>query len=146
MERRKEYYMGEGGDFSRDRAVVSLVSPELPVACPGTKGVLESELTNLLVGWMQGVLNACANMEAIKEGKHVHEQIIENEWDLDACVGSSLVDMYTKCGRMEDVQRVFNKMSSQDVMTWTAMILGHVKSRQGQKALQLFHRMQQEDA
>jgi hypothetical protein len=33
--------------------MVSLVSPELPVACPSTKGALESELTNLLVGWMQ---------------------------------------------------------------------------------------------
>ncbi len=53
MERRKEYYMGEGGGFPRVRAVVSLVSPELPVTCLSTKGVLESELTNLLVGWMQ---------------------------------------------------------------------------------------------
>jgi hypothetical protein len=48
-------------------------------------------------------LNACANMEAIEEGKRAHEQIIEIEWDLDAFVGRSLVDMYTKCGRMEDV-------------------------------------------
>jgi hypothetical protein len=30
--------------------VVSHVSPELPVACPSTKGAPESELTNLLVG------------------------------------------------------------------------------------------------
>jgi hypothetical protein len=52
-ERRREYYMGEGGGFPRIRAVVSLVSPESPVACPSTKGALESELTNLLVGWMQ---------------------------------------------------------------------------------------------
>jgi hypothetical protein len=33
--------------------VVSLVNPELPVACPNIKGALESELTNLLVGLMQ---------------------------------------------------------------------------------------------
>jgi hypothetical protein len=44
------YYMGEGGGFPRVQAVVSLVSPELPVACLNTKGVPESELTNLLVG------------------------------------------------------------------------------------------------
>jgi hypothetical protein len=52
MERHKEYYMGESGGFPRVWAVVSLVSPELPVACPNTKGAPESELTNLLVGWM----------------------------------------------------------------------------------------------
>jgi len=33
--------------------VVSLVSPELPMAYFNTKGVLECELTNLLVGLMQ---------------------------------------------------------------------------------------------
>jgi hypothetical protein len=43
-----------GGDgFLRVRAMVSLVSPELLVACPNTKGALENELSNLLVGWMQ---------------------------------------------------------------------------------------------
>jgi hypothetical protein len=47
--RHKEYYMGEGGGFPRVRAMVSLVSPELLVACPNIKGAPESELTNLLV-------------------------------------------------------------------------------------------------
>ncbi len=49
----QRYYMGEGGGFPRVQAVVSLVNPELPVACPNTKGVPKSELTNLLVGLMQ---------------------------------------------------------------------------------------------
>ncbi len=44
--------MGEGGGFPQVRAVVSLVSLELPVACPSTKGVLECKLTNLLVDLM----------------------------------------------------------------------------------------------
>ncbi len=37
VERRREYYMGEGDGFPRVWAVVSLVSPESPVACPSTK-------------------------------------------------------------------------------------------------------------
>jgi hypothetical protein len=52
MERRREYYMGEVGGFPRVQAMVSLVSPELPVACLGTKGAPKNELTNLLVGWL----------------------------------------------------------------------------------------------
>jgi hypothetical protein len=50
-----DYYMGEGDGSPRVQAVVSLVSPELPVACPRTKGASKSELTNLLVwfGLMQ---------------------------------------------------------------------------------------------
>jgi hypothetical protein len=45
--------MGEGGGFPRIQTMVSLVSPELPVACPSTKGAPECKLTNLLVGLMQ---------------------------------------------------------------------------------------------
>jgi hypothetical protein len=33
-EKRREYYMGKGGGFTQVQAVVSLVSPKLPVACP----------------------------------------------------------------------------------------------------------------
>jgi hypothetical protein len=54
MERHKVYYMGEGASFPRIRAVVSHVSLELPMACPNTKGVPESELTNLLVSFDAG--------------------------------------------------------------------------------------------
>jgi hypothetical protein len=45
--------MGEGGGFPQVQAVVSLMSPKSPMAYPSTKGALESELTNLLVGLMQ---------------------------------------------------------------------------------------------
>ncbi len=57
MERHREYYMGEGGGFPRVRAVVSQVSPELPMVCPSTKGAVECELTNLLGGLMQVRVN-----------------------------------------------------------------------------------------
>ncbi len=56
-ESHKVYYMGEGGGFPQVRAVVSQVSPELPVACPNTKGASECELTNLLVSLMQVWVN-----------------------------------------------------------------------------------------
>jgi hypothetical protein len=52
-ERHKKYYMGEGDGFPRVRAMMSLVSPELPMACPSTKGARKNDLTNLLVGLMQ---------------------------------------------------------------------------------------------
>ncbi len=52
-ERHKVYYIGEGGGFSRNQAVVSLVSPELHVVCRSTKGAPKCEVTNLLVGLMQ---------------------------------------------------------------------------------------------
>jgi pentatricopeptide repeat protein len=85
-----------------------------------------------------GVLNACASVVALEDGRCVHQQIVECGWDSNVFVANSLVDMYAKCGSIEDALRVFNKMSFHDVVSWNAMILGHVQFGQGQKALELF--------
>ncbi len=44
----------------------------------------------------------------------------------NAIVGSNLVDMYAKCGSMEEAWKVFNKMPLHDVVSWNAMH-GHGK-------------------
>jgi pentatricopeptide repeat protein len=78
-----------------------------------------------------GVLNACASVVALDKGMHTHELIMQRGWDSDVFLGSSLVDMYAKCGSMHSACRVFNKMPTQDLVTWNAMIFGHVKCGQG---------------
>ncbi len=62
-------------------------------------------------------LNTCASVLALEEGRCAHEQIIEIGWDSDVIVGISLIQMYAKCGSLEDA-RGFNKMPSCDVVTW----------------------------
>jgi pentatricopeptide repeat protein len=87
--------------------------------------------------WMHGKF-------PLEESRCVHEQITKSGWDSGVFVGSSLLDMYANCGCIKDACKVFNKMPSWHVVTWTAMILGCVKRSQGQKALELFWHMQQE--
>jgi pentatricopeptide repeat protein len=69
-----------------------------------------------------GVLKACASVVAIEESRCVHQQIIQSGLELDVLVGNSLVDMYAKCGSMEDAWSVFNKLPSRNVVTWTSWI------------------------
>ncbi len=47
-------------------------------------------------------VNAYANVVVFEKGKCGHEHIIESGWDLDVFVRRSLVDMYVKCGSLED--------------------------------------------
>jgi pentatricopeptide repeat protein len=91
-----------------------------------------------------GVLNACASMIALEEGRCVHQHIIRCGWDSDVFVGSSLVDMYAKCGSMEDAWSVFNKMPSRDVVTWTTILGGCAMHGHGKEALKHFKRMCEE--
>ncbi len=58
------------------------------------------------------VIKACAELGALEDGQFVHKQLIQNGFKSDVFVGSSLVDMYAKCGSIEDAWRVFNKMPS----------------------------------
>jgi pentatricopeptide repeat protein len=53
----------------------------------------------------------------------------------------SLVDLDAKCGSIKDAWRVFNKMPSQDVVTWNAMLGGCAMHGHGKEALQHFEQM-----
>ncbi|CAK9193903.1 unnamed protein product [Sphagnum jensenii] len=91
-----------------------------------------------------GVLNACASVVALEEGKCVHQQIVECGWDSDVFVANSLIDMYAKCGSMEDAWSVFNKMPSRDVVTWTTILGGCAMHGHGKEALKHFEQMREE--
>ncbi|CAM6004365.1 unnamed protein product, partial [Sphagnum balticum] len=91
-----------------------------------------------------GVLNACANVVALEEGRRTHERIIQSRCESNVFVKSSLVDMYAKCGSMEDACRVFNTMPSHDVVSWNALLGGFAMHGQGKEALVHFERMCEE--
>jgi pentatricopeptide repeat protein len=91
-----------------------------------------------------GVLNACASVVALVEGRDIHEQIIQRGFESDVFVGSGLIDMYVKCGSMDDAWRVFNKMPVRNVVSWTAMLKGYAMHGQGMEALAHFKWMCEE--
>ncbi len=58
------------------------------------------------------VIKACAGLGRLEDGRLVHQQLIQSGCESDVFVGSSLVDMYAKCGSIEDAGSLFNKMPS----------------------------------
>eukprot|EP01018_Ginkgo_biloba_P001468 Gb_24929 [translate_table: standard] len=89
------------------------------------------------------VLPACANLAALEKGKEIHEEIIRCGFQSDVFVGSALVDMYAKCGSVENARNLFDKMPRRNVVSWTAMIAGYAMHGCGKEALKLFEQMQQ---
>ncbi|XP_020110455.1 pentatricopeptide repeat-containing protein At1g04840-like [Ananas comosus] len=86
-------------------------------------------------------LSACARMGALEIGIRIHNYVRDNNFSADGAVGTALVDMYAKCGRIDCAGRVFDGMSQRDVLTWTAMIMGWAVHGHWQKALQCFEDM-----
>eukprot|EP01018_Ginkgo_biloba_P012288 Gb_00683 [translate_table: standard] len=88
------------------------------------------------------VLRACASLTVLEQGKQVFVQIIKTVLGIDVYVGSALVDMYAKCGCIEEAREVFDKMSERNAVTWNAMISGYAQHGQGKEALYIFEQMQ----
>lgn len=101
------------------------------------EGVKPSRVTYLCA------LKACASIGAICKGKLVHVEIIKSGLELDCLVGSTLVDMYSKCGSLEDAHKVFDNLPTRDVVSWGAIIVGYAQHGHGEPALELFKQMQQ---
>jgi hypothetical protein len=71
------------------------------------------------------MLNAHASIFAPEEGSScVHEHIIRSGCKSDVFMGTSFVFMYANCGSKVGAWRVFNKMSSHDMVTWNAILGG----------------------
>jgi pentatricopeptide repeat protein len=91
-----------------------------------------------------GVLNACASVVALEEGRCVHQQIVKSGCESNIFVGCSLVDMYAKCGSMEEACKVFNKMPLRNVVSWNAILGGFAMHGHGKEALEHFKQMRAE--
>ncbi|KAI9198123.1 hypothetical protein LWI28_010635 [Acer negundo] len=89
------------------------------------------------------VIGACSVLAEFEFGQQVQSQLMKTELSKNVKMGSALVDMYAKCGRIEDAQRVFNHMPEKNVFTWTSMIDGYGKNGNTDEALELFLRMQE---
>ncbi|KAK7269683.1 hypothetical protein RIF29_22417 [Crotalaria pallida] len=88
------------------------------------------------------VLSACARLGALQHGKWVHAYIDKSGMRIDIVLGTSLIDMYAKCGNIERAKCVFDNMGCEkDVMAWSAMIGAMAMHGSSEECLQLFGRM-----
>ncbi|CAM0881546.1 unnamed protein product [Alopecurus aequalis] len=92
------------------------------------------------------VLNACASVAALERGMEMHAFGIRSQLQSDVVVESALVDMYSKCGRIDYASKVFNYMSQKNEFSWNSMISGYARHGLGRKALDIFEEMQQSEA
>ncbi|KAL6003670.1 hypothetical protein ACLOJK_023904 [Asimina triloba] len=96
------------------------------------------------ISTFSSVIGACSILAAFETGQQIHGQLIKAGIPSDVKLGSALVDMYSKCGRMVDAQKVFDHMPEKNVVSWTSMIDGHGKNGNPNEALKLFDKMRQE--
>ncbi|CAA7055226.1 unnamed protein product [Microthlaspi erraticum] len=91
------------------------------------------------------VLSIAANLSSLRMGRQVHCQAIVATADSIAHVGNSLVDMYAKCEMFEEAELIFERLSQQSTVSWTALISGYVQRGLHGAGLKLFVKMRGEN-
>ncbi|XP_020260291.1 pentatricopeptide repeat-containing protein At1g04840-like [Asparagus officinalis] len=86
-------------------------------------------------------LAACAKIGAVEAGIRIHDYVSRSGFRVNGAIGTALVDMYSKCGKIENAGRVFDEMKDRDVLAYTAMINGWGIHGRWQEALRCFEDM-----
>ncbi|XP_054780145.1 pentatricopeptide repeat-containing protein At3g26540 [Prosopis cineraria] len=90
---------------------------------------------------LSNALVACSSIYALNEGMQIHGIIAKLGFQEDYIVSSSLINMYVKCGELDDGARIFNQLGSKDLVTWTSIVSGYAMSGKTQEARKLFDEM-----
>ncbi|CAN6480221.1 unnamed protein product [Victoria cruziana] len=114
--------------------------PAEALAIFGQMSVMPNHIT------MVAALSACAKVGALEMGRLVHERIVHDGpkgiLESNSILATSLIDMYVKCGSLNEANSVFEKMKRRDTVAFNAMIMGLAIHGQGKDALALFSQMQ----
>ena len=99
------------------------------------QGVVADDVT------LVSVISACAQLGAVAEAKRISEDFYSRGAHRNVVVGSALVDMFGKCGLIDDALEVFDSMHEKNVYSYSAMIAGLAANGRAGDALKLFEEM-----
>ncbi|KAL5560457.1 hypothetical protein UlMin_036668 [Ulmus minor] len=87
------------------------------------------------------ILSACSHLGSLEHGKWIDSYIKRNNFDLSITLGNALIDMFAKCGDIENAKAVFHKMPKRCIITWTTIVSGLAVHGKCREALDLFDAM-----
>lgn len=90
---------------------------------------------------MVPIVSACAKLGALNKARLISDYICRNKISLNVILGTAIIDMYSKCGTIDSVRKIFDRMQQRNVISWSAMIAAYGYRGQGRKALDLFTMM-----
>ncbi|EPS73636.1 hypothetical protein M569_01119 [Genlisea aurea] len=101
------------------------------------RGVVPDETT------LVSVVSSCTELSAFDQGRWVDAFIRKNKMKVNPILGTSLINMYAKCGSLECAVEVFDRMEDGErgASSWNALILGFATNGQVERSLETFERM-----
>lgn len=86
------------------------------------------------------ILPACSDPAAVEE---IQGQIATGGFEQNVILGNTLVDIYAKCGSIENARHAFDKIPQPDVVSWMTLIAGYLQNGCVGEVLDLFQTIPQ---
>ncbi|KAG8085599.1 hypothetical protein GUJ93_ZPchr0010g7287 [Zizania palustris] len=90
---------------------------------------------------LASIASVSARLGSLRLGRQLHSHFVASPYNGDDVVKSSLVDMYCKCGVLDDASKVFDSIGAKNNVVWTALVSGYASNGRSGEALQLFRSM-----
>ncbi|AAG21611.1 unknown protein; 15445-13829 [Arabidopsis thaliana] len=87
------------------------------------------------------VLSACAQTGTLQLAKGIHAFAYRRDLSSDVFVSNSLVDLYGKCGNLEEASSVFKMASKKSLTAWNSMINCFALHGRSEEAIAVFEEM-----
>ncbi|KAJ4749085.1 Pentatricopeptide repeat-containing protein [Rhynchospora pubera] len=88
------------------------------------------------------IIPAAACLVSLRDGLALHCYVVKSGFVSDVRIGNSLIDMYSKCGRLDCAQTFFDQMTQKDTTSWNSMLSGYSINGLNHKAISLFSQME----
>ncbi|XP_028802268.1 pentatricopeptide repeat-containing protein At2g20540-like [Neltuma alba] len=88
------------------------------------------------------VLPACAQLGALEVGKWIHMYSDKNGFSKTTSICNALIEMYNKCGCVDQARDLFDQLVERDVISWSSVIGGLANNGKAHEALEVFRDMQ----
>lgn len=90
------------------------------------------------------ILSIYTQLGHVDQGKLIHCNIVKLGFDSDIIVNNALVDLYAKCGKIQDSLKVFDSMTARDVVTWNTIIAACIQNEDCSLVSSMILRMRNE--
>ncbi|KAK1586797.1 hypothetical protein Q3G72_006231 [Acer saccharum] len=91
-----------------------------------------------------GAISACTNIAATKQGKEIHALLVRKHLHTHLFIANSLLDFYSRCGRIDLANKIFDRIPNRDAASWNTLILGYGMLGEIDIAINLFEAMRQD--
>ncbi|XP_052196742.1 putative pentatricopeptide repeat-containing protein At3g01580 [Diospyros lotus] len=90
---------------------------------------------------MVKILAACSELGILHQALCLHGLVVKGGFSYNSFVVASLIELYSKCGSLDNAVKVFENVDDKDLVIWSSMVAGYGIHGRGDEALKLLYQM-----